>query len=363
MADATTIPKQVDDITVDWLNQVLGDEFGTIESIAIAPFAEGVGILGELARIALTYSVSESGPATVIAKCATPDEANLGLAVAMGFYEREINFYQQVADKVPMRVPELYYADISDTSVPFVLMIEDIAGASTPNQVEGISVEEVEQIITTLVPLHVEFWGDMDKLEALDWLPPMNNDLYKGGQAMGTALYPSFKEHYAKHMSERDMERIGVSCERYAEFLDWCVTVGAPTFNHTDSRAENYLFGGPDGDDHVTVIDFQLSTRHMGMYDVTNLVAGSMETELRRAHERELIQGYVDQIRSHGIDYSMDQAVYEYRVCLLQQCPAQVITSDLTGGNERGAALLEQLHLRPLLAAIDNGALDLLDEF
>jgi hypothetical protein len=64
-----------------------------------------------------------------------------------------------------------------------------------------------------------------------------------------------------------------------------------------------------------------------------------------------------------GIDYSMEQARFEYRVCLMQQCPAQVITSDPQGGNDRGADLLAQLHLRPLHAAADNDALALLDEF
>jgi len=362
MAD-TTIPAQVDDITVDWLNEVLGDEFGTLASIAIEHFAEGVGILGELARITLTYASGESGPTTVIAKCPSAIKENHALVLAMGFYVREVTFYREVADRVPMRVPKLHHADMSETSIPFVLVIEDIAGAYTPNQVDGISVEEAAKIISNIVPLHAQFWGDMEQLEALEWLPPMNNDLYKGGQQMGEALYPSFKEHYARHMSEHDMERIGVSCERYTELLDYVVTVGSPTFNHTDCRAENYLFGGPDGDDAVTVIDFQLCTRHIGMYDVTNLIAGSMTTELRRAHEHELIQGYVDHIRSHGIDYSMDQAMHEYRVCLLHQCPAQVISSNLEGGNDRGAELLEQLHLRPLFAAIDNNALDLLDEF
>jgi len=363
MANSTHIPARVDDITSDWLNEVLGDGFGTIASISVDHFGEGVGILGELARITLTYAPGESGPATVVAKCPAASEENHFLAIAMGFYVREVNFYREVADQVPVRVPRMFHADTTETGIPFVLVIEDIIGGYTPNQVDGISVEEAEKIISTIVPLHVQFWGDLAQLETFDWLPPMNNDMYKGGQQLGEALFPSFKEHYGAHMSASDMERIGVACERYTELLDYSTTVGAATFTHTDCRAENYLFGGPDGDDAVTVIDFQLSTRHIGMWDITNLIAGSMTTELRRAHERQLIQGYVEQIQSHGIDYSMDQAMKEYRVCLLHQCPAQVITSDLEGGNERGAELLEQLHLRPLHAAIDNNALDLLDEF
>lgn len=361
------IPSRVDDITVDWLNDALAASspgtFGEIESLGIAHFGEGVGILGELARLSLTYAPGATGPATIVAKCAAAAEENHFLAVAMGFYRREVAFYQEIANDIDLPVPRSFHADTSDTGVPFVLLIEDIRGATTPDQILGLDADDVKRIISTIAPLHACYWGDTDALDRLAWLPPMNNDLYKGGQPMAIGLFPAFAEHYGDVIRSDVMERIGHSCERYAEMLDFVTTVGSATFTHTDCRAENYLFGR-DGDDSVTtVVDFQLSTRHIGMWDIANLLAGSMDTEVRRSHENELLAHYVDAIRSSGIDYSMEQALYEYRVCLLQQCPAQVITSDLQGGNERGAELLEQLHLRPLHAAIDNDALALLDDF
>jgi len=364
MADET-IPAHVDDITVEWLNTVLAqrDDIGTIESIDIAHFGEGVGILGELARISLNYAPGHVGPPTLVAKCAAAAEENHFLAIVMGFYVREVNFYREIAHRVDVRVPAAYHVDTSETGVPFVLLIEDIPDASTPDQIAGITADDARTIISAIVPLHVQFWNKLPELEALEWLPPMNNDLYKGGEAMGTALFPAFAEHFAEHIDADTMDKIGESCRRYADLLDYTTTVGAPTVTHTDCRAENYLFGGPGGDDAVTVIDFQLSTRHIGMWDVANLLAGSMTPDDRRAHESEIIQHYVDAIVGHGIDYSVEQAMKEYRVCLLQQCPAQVITSDLQGGNDRGSALLEQLHLRPLYAAVDNDAFSVLDDF
>lgn len=360
---ATTIPAQVDDITVDWLNEVLGDEFGHVEAIGAAHFGEGVGILGELARLTLTYAAGESGPATIVAKCASPQEANQFLAVAMGFYTREVNFYREVADRVHIRVPRPFHADASETGVPFVLLIEDIVSARTPDQIAGITVNEAKSIISAVSPLHIQFWGKQDELAALEWLPPMNNDMYKGGQPLATAMFPAFAEHYGSDIPADAMAAIGVTCDRYADLLDYVTSVGDATMTHTDCRAENYLFGGPDGTDEITVIDFQLSTRHIGMWDVTNLLAGSMQLELRKAHETQLLQHYVDTITDAGIHYTMEQAHFEYRVCLLQQCAAQVITSDLQGGNDRGQDLLTQLHLRPLYAAVDNDAFALLDQF
>jgi len=359
---ADFIPAQIDDISVAWLNAVLGAEFGTVVSIDVAHFGEGVGILGELARISLTYTSGESGPTSIVAKCASSSPENQFLSVAMGFYLREVAFYQHMADRVEIRVPHPFHAAASKTGVPFVLLIEDIEEASTPNQLDGISVDEAQRIISSVVPLHTQFWGAAE-LTSLDWLPPMNNDMYKSAQPMATAAFPSFAEHFSDRIPADMLETIRVACDRYAELLDYTVSVGTPTFTHTDCRAENYLFGGPDGDDATTIIDFQLSTRHVGMWDVTNLLAGSMDPDLRRAHEAELISEYVGQIRAAGIDYTLDQAMKEYRISLLQQTTAQVITSDLQGGNDRGAALLEQLHLRPVLAAMDNNVHTVLSEF
>ena len=40
------IPPQVGDITVGWLNDKLGEAFGTITEVRSDPIGEGVGILG-----------------------------------------------------------------------------------------------------------------------------------------------------------------------------------------------------------------------------------------------------------------------------------------------------------------------------
>jgi hypothetical protein len=48
---------------------------------------------------------------------------------------------------------------------------------------------------------------------------------------------------------------------------------------------------------------------------------------------------------------------------LLQMCSASVIVSDLQGGNERGDELMENLLLRPVMAAADHGVGDLLPRF
>lgn len=355
------IPARVADITAAWLNDVLDERFGTIESLELERFGQGVGILGELARLRLCYARGESGPMTVVAKCASPAPENQGLAIAMGFYVREVNFYRHLAPTLDMSVPEAFHVDASETGVPFVLIIEDIAGATTPDQIAGLTMDEAAAIISTIAPMHARFWGT-DELYGLDWLPPMNNPLYKGARELGLARWDDFVDRFGDRIDPAMLAAMGAAMPKYHEFVDHVVSLDTPTLTHTDCRAENYLFGG-DGPDDITVVDFQLCTRHWGMWDVSNLLAGSMAPAERRSRERDLIRHYVDEINRHGItDFDLATAERHYRWCLFQQSLSAVVVSDLEGGNDRGAQLLEELFLRPIIAATDNDAASLVAE-
>ena len=359
------IPEQIANITTDWLNEALGPNprVGRISSFTAERLGEGVGILGELARLHLTYAPGESGPATIIAKCQSPAPENRFLGEVMGFYLREINFYKEVATSLNIRVPHPYYADSGANGLPFILLIEEIVGARCPDQITGITVDETRRILDVVATLHARFWDSPD-LETMSWLPPMNNPLYKSGRDMAIARLPEFRSKFADRVSPAFMDVIERACNEYPNLLDHLTALDHLTFTHTDCRAENYLFGGSAGADTVTMIDFQLSTRHMGPWDVANLVTGSLSPELRRTCEMDLLRSYYDKVVSLGVkNYSFERCYLDYKRSLLQLCTAQVITSDLQGGNERGTLLLENLHIRPVIAAEEHGVGELLDEF
>jgi hypothetical protein len=354
------IPSQIADITVDWLNQVLPPDVGRVKGFEVTRFGTGVGILGELARLTLDYVDGPgAGPATLVAKCQSPAPENQFLSQAMGFYLREVNFYRQVADQLSVRVPKAYHADCGPDGLPFVLLIEEITDAYCPDQVKGLTLHEAERILETVAVLHAEFW-ETPQLYQLDWLPPMNNPLYKAGKAMAEAQWPGFVAHYGDRVGGEMLDVLERACQLYPDMLDWWVQQGHQTFTHTDCRAENYLFGGSAGADTITMIDFQLSTRHVGAWDVCNLLAASVTPEMRRENETHLIEHYYKRLSELAGDkpefkgYSLDRLWYDYRAALLQQGVAQVITSNLQGGNERGNELLENLHMRPILAGIDH---------
>jgi hypothetical protein len=370
-----TIPAQIAELSTAWLNGVLGAPpsggsrsatampVGTISDFRAERLGEGVGILGELARLHLTYAPGQSGPATMIAKCQSPAPENQFLGQVMGFYLREVNFYREVADQLQIRVPRHYHVESTPEGLPFILLLEDIADAHCPGQSAGISPEQAGSILDIVASLHASYWG-RPELDAMTWLPPMNNPLYKGGQAMALDRLPAFIERFGDRIGPEMVAVIERACQAYPEMLDFAAAAGTTTLTHTDCRSENYLFGGSAGPDAITMVDFQLCTRHFGPWDVANLLGGSLTPEVRRAHEQQLVARYHARLAELGVeDYSLDQCWREVRISLLHMCTAVVITSDLQGGNERGAELLENLFLRPILAGRDHNVGELLDEF
>lgn len=357
------VPEQVAEITVEWLNEVLEGRLGTIVGIRAERLGEGVGILGELARLHLTYAPGHSGPASLIAKCQSPAPENQFLGKVMGFYLREVNFYREVATQLSIRVPQPYHADSGPDGLPFVLLIEDITGARCPDQIAGITPHEAERIIDVVARLHAPFW-DSPRLAEMAWLPPMDNPLYQAGQGMALERFPAFADRFGERIGPEMLGHVERACHHYVDMLHHVAAQPHLTFTHTDCRAENYLFGGSAGADVVTMVDFQLCTKHFGPWDVANLIGGSMTPDVRRGCEAELIEGYHRTVTSLGVTgYSLEQCWHDYRMSLLQNCTASVIVSDLQGGNERGAELLEQLFLRPIITAADHHVGDLLEEF
>ena len=136
------IPNQATEISADWLNENLGDDVGTVATVRVEHIGEGVGILGEVARLHLDYAPGETGPATMVAKCQSLFAENIGLSQMMGFYEREVNFYNELAADLVMRVPHCYIAQVAPEGAPFVIVMEEVTGATLVDQLDGATKED-----------------------------------------------------------------------------------------------------------------------------------------------------------------------------------------------------------------------------
>ena len=83
-----SFPVTPEDLNKEWLNQIL-DESGSlsegekVESFSFENISEGVGLLGIVVRVYLTYNKPRKAPASLVVKFATDAVENRELANTM----------------------------------------------------------------------------------------------------------------------------------------------------------------------------------------------------------------------------------------------------------------------------------------
>ena len=88
---------------------------------------------------------------------------------AMGFYEREVRFYAQLAAKSPLRTPRCYFSALDGEQGLSMLLLEDLAPARNGSWVAGCSVEEAEAVVRAIAPFHARWWRRQEIVD-MSWL-------------------------------------------------------------------------------------------------------------------------------------------------------------------------------------------------
>lgn len=362
------IPATMAEVTPAWLTAALR-EGGRIReaTVTTAPrvqIGQGVGILGELARVTLEYDRNEPGaPKTLIAKIPTADPGGRGIAQMLGFYEKECHFYSEVCDRVGIRTAHCYYADRDPENVQYVILMEDLGDLAIGDQVVGATVDECRLVVTEVAKLHAKWWASPD-LDALGWIPFGNDPIIKfAALAYGQSLEP-FLQNFGDHLTgeQRDMAlkflpRMNPMQDNFA---------GAPyTLCHGDLRLDNVFWGSPDGTSAVTLVDWQIAIKARGTYDIGYFMSQSVDPEIRAASEENLIRDYQRALAENGVKgYSFDQAWDDYRMTTMF-CFTYPVTScgSIDLANERGLQLAMKMLDRSLSAITALKAYEVLDRF
>ena len=134
------------------------------------------------------------------------------------------------------------------------------------------------------------------------------------------------------------------------------------TLIHGDFRMDNMLFGQAPEHDSLLVVDLQGPLKGNGIHDVGYLLSHSAKTEVRREHERNLIERYSSGLINAGVkDYSFEKAWNDYRTGVLYSWTvAVVIAGTMDPANDRGFAWMSKMVERNGTAINDLDCLSLL---
>jgi hypothetical protein len=365
---ALPIPATMDEVDSAWLTAALRAAGVIHDATVIASprvqIGQGVGILGELARVTLEYDRPEPGaPASLIAKLPTADPGGRGVAQMLGFYEKEARFYRDLAHRVGVRTARGYYADADPANVRYVILMEDLSAFTLGDQVAGATAEECEALVAELAALHARWWECAD-LHALEWVPPANSETVKlAAVAYAQAIQP-FLANFGGELDDEARQWALDFMHRMNPIQDAFSSAPA-TLLHGDLRLDNVFWDRSDGAPRVALVDWQIAVKGRGPYDLAYFMSQSVDPAIRAAHEEALVRDYHRRLCEAGVSgYAFDQCWEDYRVSIMFCLAYPVVacgTVDLA--NERGLELARKMLHRSLAAIRDLEAHRLLERF
>jgi len=350
-------PTDPSQLTAEWLTEALrrveGHDHLEVQALQVEPLGSGRGLVGQLARVRLTYGAGRAGPPTLIAKFGAADPVSRAALNRLRLPEREVRFYRELAAQVPVRTPRCYHGNWDPGTGESVLLLEDIRAAREGDNVAGCTPAEARLCLDHLARLHAAWWQHA-RLGELSWVPAQNSGLEVLQSVYEQAL-PRFVEAAEGlapppllELSARLADRLPAVRQRLGE---------APTtLLHYDFRLDNLLFGLPDAP--LAVLDWQLVSRGAAVNDLAYFLTWSLPVEVRRAEEPGLAEAYLAALRARGVSQYGAESLAEHLPDAYLNCLVRLVVAGglLDWSSERGRSLLAQLLQRTAAALLDHHA-------
>lgn len=284
----------------------------------------------------------QGAPRTVYVKLPCSELATRAFANAVGFWEVEAAFCKRVASHVSVRVPRVYA--VARRGARFILLLENLHELEgtrlfdNRDMAAGTTVERARMCLRAFADLHAEFWGwSADQRNAL--VPErLHTYLGPGGREVTRALNRAAIEPARRAapdlFTERHAEIFRNATEKWDALID--VWYSDPlTLIHGDSHLAN-LFEYPDADGpRMGMIDFQGMHWCQGVRDVQYFLINSMDPKLLAEHEDGLIDFYVEELGTRGVQLDRDDARHQYRAYSFQTLMVAVTSIGLGALTER----------------------------
>ena len=360
-----SIPNTPDDITPQWLTEALYST-GTppdvvVTSVYIEPIAEFT-CAGQLARLHLSFNQPQSIlPSRLIAKLHAPDEPLRAKTRPFTPDKREILFYQQVANDLPLRIPHCFYSAMNVRDGKYVRILEDLASAKVGDQIRGSTAKETAVALRAIAGFHAYWWKN-EKLEGFDWLtgsPSESDAATTWVLNQYCKAFPTFVDKAGTLLTD--------AAKAFGEQLPQKLTDKSrfgklpQTLVHGDFRLENMFFGPSLGESGFAVIDWQDISYGEGVWDIAWFIGGCLQaTSERQSEEQQLLKIYHKTLKTNGVsEYTFDACWEDYRLAMSRYfVQAVLMVASLNTENDRENRLARAVSERFIAAITDLRLID-----
>ena len=344
------IPTSITDVDAAWMADAIGQPVTAVHHEQIG---EGIGVSSAVYRSTLTGGDLDS----VVVKLPALAEEAVFTSAVLRMYIREVRFFQNLADRSPIRVPKGYFGAVDEETSAFVQVMEDMGSMRIVDQNQGMSIDDAKRAIDELARWHAQWWGDADA--AVD-----RGDAVCLSDPVYPAVLPMvFAEGWDKVNNEMTIDpvisRVGPGWSEWMPGALAGLAAAPNTVIHGDYRADNILF---DDDDNVVLLDFQLTGRGSGSYDLAYFITQSLAPDIAATHETALFNRWIDGLISAGVAEGETASLWDrYREAALFCLVYPIVASrgmDLS--DERQYALVDNMNTRFVRAVDQLNLADLL---
>jgi hypothetical protein len=268
------VPSNSGEITTAWLTWALRSckavTTASVKSCTIEVVGAEKGITGELVRLGIGHDRDERGaPGHLIAKFSSSLPEARALLQSMGFYEREVGFYQELAGSTPLRTPRCHFGHVDAASGLSMLLLEDLAPARNGDSVQTFSLGEVTRVLEALAALHASWWRS-SSVAAKPWLRLKAMAAPETMAPVFAKSWPFFLDKLSVPHTPDILDAGRWIHRELGHAADVLFLQEPRTLIHNDVQGDNLFFDDAGG--IVALVDWQLTTCARPVVDVASLI-------------------------------------------------------------------------------------------
>jgi hypothetical protein len=330
-----------EDLDVGWFEGVLQRRYPGVR-VAAVERTSGDEWTNVHVRVSLSYAEDAGAPGKVFVKLPPADEMKAKAYGSAAMGAREARFYDRLAPVLDLRAPVPHGVVTADDG-DFAIVIEDLVdtGCSPFNSV-GVSPDAAAVALDDLAAMHVRYEDERAREgDEVSWVqaPPVPPPPKPGDE-------PNIGQVFLRQGIEVHRDRLNDAYVAVAEqwigdlrglqLLWWDAPL---TVIHGDPHPGN-LF---DDGGRVGFLDWGLISLGDPMRDASYFVNLALETEVRRANERDLLRHYLEtRRRLGGREIGWEDAWDRHRIhaayLVPASCPALAVPEDSNEADRELAA-------------------------
>lgn len=320
-------PSKSSAVTAQWLTEQLGKSVGAV-ALAADPLD---GTTGTTDRRRLAVEWDEAGkdaglPANLFIKSSPLNAKNRIMVGALDMAVNEVRFYQQASGELEGIVPKAWFA-YAGIGARFLIVLDDLAvqGAKPYALADRCEIDHARGLVDAFARLHAQFWESPRFTQDLSWVRTWST-------RPGNLVLKTFYSRGRKGALKLDRPETTPAVRAVSGALDKHIDAyyrefeaGPLTLLHGDSHLGN-TYSMPDG--RSGLLDWQVVWQGPGLREVTYWMTSGLDPDVRRPHERELLERYLEGLRAGGVaDVPTLDAAYErYRLYAAEAWDATAMT-------------------------------------